>query len=141
MGENVDIMKPTAMILAALTSVFLLNANEATDRPNILWLVIDDMGLEFSCYGEQVIETPNIDRLAQDGIRFTNAFLTSPVCSTARSAMITGMYQTTIGAHNHQSGRGKRKIDLPGKVVPIPESFRKAEYYTANGDYLSLIHI
>tara|TARA_B110000483_G_C18202514_1_gene545871 strand:- start:3855 stop:5372 length:1518 start_codon:yes stop_codon:yes gene_type:complete len=135
LGENVDIMKPTAMILAALTSVFLLNANEATDRPNILWLVIDDMGLEFSCYGEQVIETPNIDRLAQDGIRFTNAFLTSPVCSTARSAMITGMYQTTIGAHNHQSGRGKRKIDLPGKVVPIPESFRKAEYYTANGDY------
>ncbi|MGY8719711.1 MAG: sulfatase-like hydrolase/transferase, partial [Verrucomicrobiia bacterium] len=86
-----------------LTSVFALNADEAAERPNILWLVIDDMGLELSCYGEHVIETPNIDRLARDGTRFTNAFLTSPVCSTARSSMITGMYQTTIGAHNHQS--------------------------------------
>jgi len=71
--------------------------SKAAQRPNILWLVIDDMGLEFSCYGEELIETPNIDRLAREGTRFTNAFLTSPVCSTARSAMITGMYQTTIG--------------------------------------------
>jgi|TARA_B110000495_G_scaffold203582_1_gene228015 arylsulfatase A-like enzyme len=128
-------MKPTVLLFAVLTSVFALNADEAAERPNILWLVIDDMGLELSCYGEHVIETPNIDRLARDGTRFTNAFLTSPVCSTARSSMITGMYQTTIGAHNHQSGRGKHKIHLPGEVIPIPELFQKAEYYTANGDY------
>ena len=106
-----------------------------SDRPHILWVVIDDMGCEFSCYGEEAIETPHIDRLAREGIRFTNAFLTSPVCSTARSAMITGMYQTTIGAHNHQSGRGKRKIHLPEGVVPIPQMFRKAGYFTANGSY------
>lgn len=104
-------------------------------RPNILWLVIDDMGCEFSCYGEEVLETPNIDRLAREGIRFTNAFLTSPVCSTARSSLITGMYQTTIGAHNHQSGRGKRKIHLPEGVIPIPHLFQEAGYYTANGSY------
>ena len=103
--------------------------SNAADRPNILWLVIDDMGCEFSCYGEEVIETPNIDRLAREGTRFTNAFLTSPVCSTARSAMITGMYQTTIGAHNHQSGRGKRKIHLPGEVVPVPVLFQAAGYF------------
>jgi arylsulfatase A-like enzyme len=107
----------------------------AVERPNILWLVIDDMGLEFSCYGEELIETPNIDRLARNGIRFTNAFLTSPVCSTARSSMITGMYQTTIGAHNHLSGRGERKIYLPGNVVPTPELFQEAGYFTSNGDY------
>ena len=73
------------------------NESKAAKSPNILWLIIDDMGLEFSCYGEELIETPNIDRLAREGTRFTNAFLTSAVCSTARSAMITGMYQTTIG--------------------------------------------
>jgi len=109
--------------------------SNAAQRPNILWLVIDDMGLEFSCYGEDLIETPHIDRLAREGTRFTNAFLTSPVCSTARSAMITGMYQTTIGAHNHQSGRGKRKIHVPGEVVPVPVLFQAAGYFTSNGDY------
>ena len=104
-------------------------------RPNILWLVIDDMGADFSCYGEKLIETPHIDRLAREGTRFTNAFLTAPVCSPARSSLITGMYQTTIGANNHLSGRGKRKIHLPGKVVPIPVLFQKAGYTTTNGAY------
>ena len=120
-----------------LFSLFFLfsNVSRAADRPNILWLVIDDMGLEFSCYGETLIDTPNIDRLSRNGIRFTNAFLTSPVCSTARSSMITGMYQTTIGAHNHLSGRGERKIHLPGDVVPIPELFQKTGYHTSNGDF------
>jgi arylsulfatase A-like enzyme len=107
----------------------------AVERPNILWLVIDDMGIELSCYGETVIKTPNIDRLARGGTRYTNAFLTAPVCSTARSSMITGMYQTTIGANNHQSGRGKRKIKLPGEVVPIPEIFQEAGYFTSNGNF------
>tara|TARA_B100001123_G_scaffold394898_1_gene476003 strand:+ start:4486 stop:5964 length:1479 start_codon:yes stop_codon:yes gene_type:complete len=110
-------------------------AGATIDRPNILWIVIDDMGLEFSCYGEDVIETPNIDRLASEGVRFTNAFLTAPVCSTARSSMITGMYQTTIGAHNHQSGRAKNKIYLPEPVVPIPQLFQDAGYFTSNGNY------
>ena len=104
-------------------------------RPNSLWLVIDDMGADFSCYGETLIETPNIDRLAREGTRFTNAFLTAPVCSVARSSLITGMYQTTIGANNHLSGRGRRKIDLPGKVVPIPLLFQKTGYTTTNGAY------
>ena len=110
-------------------------AKEKNAPPNILWVVIDDMGIELSCYGEKVIETPHIDRLAKEGTRFTNAFLTSPVCSTARSALITGMYQTTIGAHNHQSGRGNNKILLPDGVIPIPRLFRRAGYFTANGSY------
>ena len=112
-----------------------MTANAEPHRPNILWVVIDDMGPDFSCYGEKLIETPNIDRLVREGTRFENAFLTSPVCSTARSSMITGMYQTTIGAHNHLSGRGERKIHLPGQVVPIPVLFQRAGYTTTNGNY------
>ena len=89
--------------LLGLSSLGTVTAKDG-DRPNILWLVIDDMGADFSCYGKKVVETPNIDRLAREGTRFTHAFLTAPVCSTARSSMITGMYQTTIGAGNHLIG-------------------------------------
>lgn len=105
-------------------------------RPNILWFVVDDMSANFSCYGEKTITTPNVDRLAQEGLRFTNAFVTAPVCSPCRSAMITGMYQTSIGAHHHRSGRGKEKIHLPAGIVPIPKLLQEAGYYTCIGSGL-----
>jgi len=107
-------------------------APDAT-RPNILWIIVEDMSAHFGCYGETTITTPNVDALAADGARFSRAFVTAPVCSAARSALITGMYQTSIGAHHHRSGRGRLKIQLPPHVVPVPELFRRADYYTSNG--------
>jgi arylsulfatase A-like enzyme len=104
-------------------------------KPNILWIIMDDVGAELPCYGEKKIQTPNIDRLVREGTRFDRAFLTASVCSPSRSAMITGMYQTTIGAHHHRSGRGTDKINLPTGVEPVPALFRRAGYYTCNGDY------
>ena len=106
-------------------------------RPNILWFVIDDMSANFSCYGESTVQTPHVDRLANEGTRFTNAFVTAPVCSPCRSAMITGMYQTSIGAHHHRSGRGVEKIHLPEGVKPIPALFQQAGYYTCIGSGLA----
>ena len=105
-------------------------------RPNILWFVVDDMSAHFSCYGEARIETPHIDRLAREGTKFTHAFTTAPVCSSCRSALITGMYQTTIGAHHHRSGRGAQQIELPKGVVPVPVLFQRAGYYTCIGSGL-----
>lgn len=102
-------------------------------RPNVLWIVVDDMSPNFACYGEKAIATPNVDRLAAEGTRFARAFVTAPVCSASRSALITGMYQTSIGAQNHRSGRGDEKIHLPNGVEPLPVLFRRAGYYTANG--------
>jgi arylsulfatase A-like enzyme len=102
-------------------------------RPNVVWFVVDDMSANFSCYGEKLIETPNVDRLAREGTRFSRAFVTAPVCSPSRSALITGMYQTSIGAHNHRSGRGELKIHLPEGVKPAPALFKQAGYYTAIG--------
>ena len=93
---------------------------EPIKRPNIVWIVVDDMSANFSCYGEKLIQTPHVDRLAAEGTRFSKAFVTAPVCSPCRSALITGCYQTTIGAHHHRSGRGELKIHLPGDVVPVP---------------------
>lgn len=106
-----------------------------SEKPNILWIVVDDIGIELPCYGNKSIETPNIDRLVNEGTLFTNAFLTSSISSPSRSAMITGMYQTSIRANNHQSGRGERKIMLPEKIELLPALFKEKGYYTSNGDY------
>lgn len=105
-------------------------------QPNILWFVVDDMSPSFGCYGETLIQTPAVDKLAAEGTKFTRAYVTAPVCSTCRSALITGMYQTTIGAHHHRSGRGELKIHLPPEVAPVPVLFQKAGYYTCIGSGL-----
>jgi len=108
----------------------------AADRPNIVWIVVDDMSADFGCYGSPAVPTPQVDRLAAEGTRFTHAFVTAPVCSPCRSALITGMVQTTIGAHHHRSGRGVEKIRLPVGVRPVPAIFREAGWYTCIGDGL-----
>ena len=89
-------------------------------RPNILWICAEDMSPNMSCYGEATIATPNIDRLAREGARFTRAFITCPVCSPSRWAMVTGMYQTSTGTHNHRSSRHAVKIPLPAPIPLIP---------------------
>ena len=110
--------------------------NQGSVSPNILWIVIDDVGTEFPLWGHK-INTPNIDQLINEGTVFRQAFVTSPVSSPARSAMITGMYQTAIGANNHVSGRGKHRIHLPDSVKMIPQLFKAQGYYVTNADYPS----
>ncbi|MCI0464497.1 MAG: sulfatase-like hydrolase/transferase, partial [Gemmataceae bacterium] len=110
---------------------------DAKPRPNIVWIIVDDMSANFSCYGEKQIRTPHVDRLAREGTRFSKAFVTAPVCSPCRSALITGMYQTSIGAHHHRSGRGAEKIHLPNSVEPVPVVFQRAGYYTCIGGPLA----
>jgi len=112
-------------------------AGEKGKHPNILWICVEDMSAHIGCYGETTIQTPHIDRLAREGTRFTRAFITAPVCSPSRSAMVTGMYQTAIGAHNHRSSRHAVKIRLPEAIKLIPEYFQQAGYHTSNGGMLS----
>jgi arylsulfatase A-like enzyme len=111
------------------------NPKEQTppERPNILWIVVEDMSSHFGYQGEKLVKTPNVDRLATEGVLFRNAYVSAPVCSASRSAMINGMYQTSIGAHHHRSSRGELKIQLPEGIKTIPEMFREAGYYTCNG--------
>jgi arylsulfatase A-like enzyme len=99
-------------------------------RPNILWILSEDTGPEFGCYGYPLVHTPNVDRLAREGARFTNAFTSNPVCSPSRSAFMTGMYQTTIGAHQHRTP-GVAKKPLPEGVHVFTKYFRDAGYFTA----------
>ncbi|HJN15137.1 MAG TPA: sulfatase [Armatimonadota bacterium] len=101
------------------------------ERPNILWLISEDHGPELGCYGTAEARTPNLDGLASDGARYTQAFTTAPVCSAARSAFMTSMYQTAIGAHHHRSHRDD-DYHLPEGVDVITKYFRDAGYFTAN---------
>ncbi len=103
-------------------------------RPNILWIIGDDLCPDLGCYGTPLVRTPNIDRLAGEGVRYTNAFTTAPVCSPSRSALITGMYQTSIGAHHHRSNRER---PLPPSIRLITDYFRQAGYFCCNGNGLS----
>ncbi|MCA9194007.1 MAG: sulfatase-like hydrolase/transferase, partial [Planctomycetales bacterium] len=127
-------MKFILFLFATLLS--LMHSKEVSaERPNILWLIAEDMSPHFRCYGEKTIQTPNVDMLAATGVLFERAFVTGPICSPSRSALITGMYQTSIGAHHHRSGVGTEKIRLPPEVQLVPQLFQQAGYHTSNGSY------
>ncbi len=123
-------MKTTWFILVtiALMTSTAIAAGPPQDRPNILWITIEDWGPDLSCYGTKGIHTPHVDKLASQGIRYQHAFTTSPVCSTSRSALMTGFHQNYIGAHQH---REYNKQPLPHGIQPIPHLFAEAGYFTA----------
>lgn len=127
------------MASAALLALVASLQAAADKRPNILWIIVEDASCHIGPYGETAIDTPNLDALAAKGVTFTSAIVTAPVCSPSRSAMITGMAQTTLGIHNHRSqmlaGKGMASrpyhdsYRLPTKM--IPELFKQAGYHTA----------
>ncbi len=131
------------LLLFAFSALFASNVLGGKPTPlNVVWIVIEDASPHIGCYGETLIKTPHIDRMAREGIRCSSAFVTSPVCSPSRSAMVSGMYQTTLGAHNHRSqvssGKGGGNVayyhsyKVPKSVKLIPELFRDAGYYVTN---------
>ncbi|MDH3652607.1 MAG: sulfatase-like hydrolase/transferase, partial [Saprospiraceae bacterium] len=101
--------------------------------PNILWIYLEDTSPFLGCYGNALVSTPHIDKLAENGILFSNAIMPAPVCSPCRSSIITGMMSTTLGLHNHHSSRtDESAIYLPDSIKTIPEQFKEAGYFTFN---------
>ena len=104
--------------------------------PNILWLSVEDISAHLGCYGDPDAITPTLDALAARGLRYSRAFTTAPVCAPNRSAIITGMYQMSIGSHHMRSGgEGTKRSILPRlapEVAMFPELIRGAGYYTPN---------
>lgn len=127
------------MIRIALISLILVlslmgckGKKDAGGKPyNVLWLIIEDLSPDLGCYGNLDVSTPNIDSLASLGTLYNHAYTTAPVCSPSRSAFMTGMYQTTIGAHHHRSHKSDG-YTLPDTVKTAPEYFRQNGYYTSN---------
>jgi N-sulfoglucosamine sulfohydrolase len=118
--------------LLLLLSCAISSVRAQDDRPNILWIFVEDMNDWLGCYGDGLVKTPNIDALAARGTRFTRAYMPAGVCSPTRSAVITGCWQTSTGTHNHRSSRGSDRIELPAGVRPLPTILREAGYYTFN---------
>jgi len=97
------------------------------ERPNILWLTLEDVNCHLGCYGDSYATTPNIDRLAAEGVRYTHAIAGASVCTPCRSTLITGMYAVTLGSQHLRS-----PIRLSARVHCFPELLRKVGYYCTN---------
>ena len=111
----------------ALSALARAYAAPRVERPNILWISCEDTGVHLGCYGDPHAKTPNLDRLAAQGVRYTRAFTVAGVCAPSRSAIISGMYPTTLGSH-HMRCRALR----PEGIKCFPEYLRAAGYYCTN---------
>ena len=114
-----------------ILGIIILSA-EAQNKPNIIWLMAEDIGPDIECYGMPAVKTPNLNRLAETGIKFTKAFCTNPICSPSRSAMMTGVHQNKINAHHHRSNRD---VPLNPRIQPFTYHLRKAGYTCVLGNH------
>jgi arylsulfatase A-like enzyme len=115
----------------SLTASATAQSGGNPNRPNVLYVILEDTGPNFGCYGEPLVRTPNIDKFAGQGMRFTHAYCAAPVCSASRSALMSGRYQTNIGAHNHRTWDWHKK-KLPAPAMHVCDWFRDAGYFTCN---------
>lgn len=130
-----------------LPVIFLLNVlgckpsadtENDSNPPNIIFIMTDDMGYgDLGCYGQEVIQTPNVDQLAKDGIRFTNFYSGSPVCAPARSVLMTGQHtgHTTVRGNFGKNGvvglgGGDGRVPLKAEDVTVAEVLKDAGYVT-----------
>jgi uncharacterized sulfatase len=116
-------------LLAAFALLVLTDASLSAEakRPNILWLTCEDMSANLGCFGDKLAVTPNLDRLATQGVRYTRAFSVAGVCAPSRSGLITGMYPTTLGSHYMRC-----EARLPAEVLAYSEHLRRAGYHCTN---------
>lgn len=136
------------LIIAALISVTYVFSQEYPDQPNIVWITVEDMSPRLACYGDSTVPTPNIDRLAAEGVKYSHAFSTYGVCAPSRHTIITGMYPTSTGAMHMRNWKRTSAIaditdpellNIPTyEAVPPPEVrcfseiLRRAGYYCTN---------
>jgi len=117
--------------------IFFFGCKEETKEivqklPNIIWLMAEDISLDLACYGMQAVQTPNLDQMALDGIKFNNAYVTNPICSPSRSAMMVGVHQIKTNTHNHRSNRD---VPLSEPYLPFTKLLRDAGYTTILGHH------
>ncbi|MGB5553214.1 MAG: sulfatase-like hydrolase/transferase [Flavobacteriaceae bacterium] len=112
--------------------------NHLLDRPNILWLVTEDMGPYIPSFGDSTIITPNLSRLAKEGVVYPNLYSTSGVCAPSRAAITTGMYPSSIGANHMRTTSYSEVTGVPSYgAVPQPEVRMVSELLRKNGYYCS----
>ena len=122
----------TAGLLGAGLSLSSAAQSAAARKPNIVFILADDLGYaDLSCYGRPDISTPHIDSLASNGVRFTQAYANSAVCSATRTALITGRYQYRLRVGLDEPLRDEPGIGLPPEHPTLPSLLKKVGYRTA----------
>lgn len=127
--EISDTMNNTVTLLLACSFLapFLANSALGSDRPNIVVIMADDLGWkDLHCYGNELVDTPNLDRLAEHGMRFTDAYAAAPVCSPTRAAMMTGLSPARLHLTNHAPGHPDG-FSLEGSTLQEAESVRNLD--------------
>ena len=115
-----------SFLLLCMFSFIQLNAQQ---KPNILILYTDDLGYgDLSCYGAEAISTPNIDWLAQNGLRFTDAHCTASTCTPSRFSLLSGRYAWRQKGTNILPGNAN--LTIPTDITTLPKVFQKAGYFT-----------
>jgi len=139
--RNVSLLSMWLVWFAFMPGPVLYAQTVSATKPNILWLVTEDISPYISSYGDSTAKTPNLERLAKEGVRFTNVFSVSGVCAPSRSCLITGMYPTSIGTNNMRTlnpypglGIPKYSVVLPPEVKMLSELMRRAGYYCTNNN-------
>ncbi|MEO6001961.1 MAG: arylsulfatase [Opitutus sp.] len=113
------------LALARSTSVHAAPGTDQTARPNIIFVLADDLGFgDLGCYGQKLIKTPHLDRLAAEGLRFTQFYAGAPVCAPSRNVLLTGQHT------GHTTIRGNAKIDLRADETTIAQVLKSAGYAT-----------
>lgn len=119
---------PILILGVFLTTLFVFHKMQAQERPNVLWITIEDTSPQFiGCYGNKDARTPVIDKLANEGVRFTNAFSTGTVCSPSRTTIITGVRTYEMGSGNHRS-----TYNIPDFIHGFPYYLKETGYYVTN---------
>ncbi|WP_201301067.1 sulfatase family protein [Sunxiuqinia indica] len=118
------------MLLVLYTVAFFTGMNQSqgssTQKPNFVFIIADDISWnDFGCYGNKVVKTPHIDKLASEGLLFNNAFLTASSCSPSRCSIISGKYP-------HSNGAAELHTALPESEIPFPLLLKENGYYTAH---------
>ncbi|MBM3861148.1 MAG: DUF229 domain-containing protein [Verrucomicrobia bacterium] len=121
------ILTLTLCLLPALETLRAADV-QRPEKPNILWIIAEDFSPNLGCYGDPDARTPNLDRLAEQGVRFNRAFSHAPVCAAARSTLITGMCPSSLGSQQMRTN-----VPKPDSIRTFPEILRKAGYFTFNG--------
>ncbi|MGD8500551.1 MAG: sulfatase-like hydrolase/transferase, partial [Phycisphaerales bacterium] len=117
-------LKRVGLGAVALSSFQLPGFGESSERPNILFIAIDDLRPELGCYGEKLVKTPNLDRLAREGLRFTRAYCQEAICGPSRTSLMTGLRPNSCGVVENVT----YFRDTTPDVITLPQHFIRNGY-------------
>jgi uncharacterized sulfatase len=127
MNPNLRLVSATAICLAGLSLALSVSAAPTKQKPNILWLVAEDINPQLGCFGDAYAITPNLDQFAKKAMRYPNAWSSAPVCAPARTTLISGVFPPATGAEHMRS-----MTQMPSFMRMYPQLLREVGYYCSN---------